>query len=371
MRAMAPQPTYSSRPTFISVVVPFRRNLTQLERCLSAITLAVEQMARSARVEVIVVADGARQDPTALVRGAGARLVRIAGPKGPAVARNHGALAARGDLLVFVDTDVVMHSDVLRRFLDVFAASADVAATFGAYDETPADPGFFSQCRNLAHSFIHQRSAREAATFWAGLGAVRTEAFFTVGGFDERFRHPSVEDIDLGYRLRKAGHRILLEPGIEGTHLKRWTFWSSLVTDVRYRGIPWTQLLQRYGAMRNDLNITYRYRACVVAAYLLVLAVAGAWFAPWLAGVAAAAIVALWTLDRQYYRFFIGRRGWLLTLGWFPFHVLHHLCNGLSFVLGTLLFHVRRFAGIGLPGAIASTAWSRGAAPAAPGTYAA
>src|SRR6188768_3184189 len=110
--SMAPQPTSESRPTFLSVVVPFHRNLTQLERCLSAIRLAVENMARSARVEVIVVADGARQDPAELVRGAGARLVRIAGPRGPAVARNHGALTARGDLLVFVDTDVVVHADV-------------------------------------------------------------------------------------------------------------------------------------------------------------------------------------------------------------------------------------------------------------------
>src|SRR5205807_8681242 len=62
------------------------------------------------------------------------------------------------------------------------------------------------------------------STFWAGLGAVRRDAFEAVGGFDaERYLVPSVEDIDLGARLATTGHRIELDPAVQGTHLKAWS----------------------------------------------------------------------------------------------------------------------------------------------------
>ena len=343
----------------LSVVIPFHRNLQQLERCLSAVLRAVELAPVPTAIEVIVVADGSPVDATGAAREAGARLLAIDGPRGPAAARNRGAAEARGELLLFVDTDVVIHRDVLVRFLHLFERQPDLAAAFGAYDDRPADPGFFSQCRNLAHSFVHQRSKREAQTFWAGLGAVRAEAFAAVDGFDERFRFPCVEDIDLGYRMRSAGFDIVLDARIRGQHLKRWTFWSSVRSDVFDRGIPWTQLLERYGTMPDDLNLTVRYRACVIVAYLMVLTLLGAAIQPWLLVATAALLATLWWLDAPFYKFFVGQRGWLFTLRWFPFHVLHHLCNGLSFAAGTLLYRIRRWTGWSLPGALPAEAWAR------------
>src|SRR5262249_55051857 len=127
---------------------------------------------------------------------------------GPASARNAGARRARRDVLVFVDADVVIAPGSLERLARMFDERPSVAAIFGAYDEQPADPGFISQYKNLAHSFVHQASAGKAETFWAGFGAVRRDAFFAVGGFDERFTRPSVEDIDLGYRLTRARYEV-------------------------------------------------------------------------------------------------------------------------------------------------------------------
>lgn len=346
-----------SLPSDVSVIVPFHRNLAQLRHCLSALNKANQRLPASVHVQLIVVGDGAPIDPSATAREAGARLLSIAGPRGPAVARSRGAAAAHGDLLVFVDTDVVVHEEAIARLVALFAADPGLAAAFGAYDEAPADPGFFSQCRNLAHCYIHQRAEREAHTFWAGLGAVRTSVFAEVGGFDERFSHPCVEDIDFGYRIRSTGARIVLDAQVRGKHLKRWTLWSSVVSDVRDRGVPWTQLLNRYGAMRNDLNITYRYRACVVAAYLLVLSLVGALIWPLLVIPAVMLLGLLWWLDLPYYRFFVDRRGWSFTLRWFPFHILHHLCNGVSFVVGTALYHARRWTGLTLPGSLPLTKW--------------
>ena len=346
----------------LTVIVPFHRNLDQLGRCLAALQEARDAAAAAADfVEIIIAADGPIDDPAHLARQAGASVVRIAGPRGPAVARNQGAAAASGNVLVFVDADVVVGRTVLAEFACRFSSNPDLGAAFGAYDEEPADPGFFSQCRNLAHSFVHQRSNRDASTFWAGLGAIRADVFAAVGGFDERFARPSVEDIDLGYRVRAAGFPILLDATIQGKHLKRWTLRSSVLSDVFDRGIPWTQLMQRYGALRNDLNISIAYRICVVVAYLLLacLIVASRW--PMTLIAVPVLAVALWLLDQPYYRFFVNRRGWWFTLRWYPFHVLHHLCNGISFAAGTALCLLQR-AGVTASGTLPQSPW-RGIIP--------
>ncbi|MEQ1573010.1 MAG: glycosyltransferase [Vicinamibacterales bacterium] len=346
-------------PRRLSVVVPFHRNLGQLRQCLDAVRRAGRALTGPAELaELIVVADGAQDDPRQVVREAGGRLLAIEGPRGPAVARNRGVDIASGDLVVFVDTDVIAGEQAFERMVQALAAEPSASAVFGAYDEDPADPAFLSQCRNLGHCFVHQRSSREAVTFWAGLGAIRRDAFQAVGGYDERFRRPSVEDIDLGYRINQAGYRIILDPTIQGKHLKRWTFRSSMIMDVRDRGIPWTQLMHRYGGMRNDLNVTFKYRACVVVAYLLVACLVGAWWWPVLLAGVAVALVILWFLDLSFYRFFATRRSLGFALAWFPFHVLHHLTNGVSFALGTSIWLGQRL-GLNLPGAVPSGPWAR------------
>lgn len=343
----------------LSVIVPFHRDLGCLRPCLEAVRVAGAHLpADTILAEVIVAADGAIDDPEPVATENGARVIAIQGPQGPAVARTRAAEQASGELLVFIDSDVVVRRNALAGMAALFQADPAIGAAFGAYDEAPPDPGFFSQSKNLAHSFIHQRSSREATTFWAGLGAVRAPVFAAVGGFDPRFAQPSVEDIDLGYRIRAAGFRIVLEPEIQGTHLKRWTFWSSIVTDIRDRGVPWTQLLNRYRTMRNDLNVTRKYRLAVVMSYALLVALAGSPWQPALLAAAALLLAGLWMIDRPYYQFFASRRGLPFALAWFPFHIIHHLCNGLSFALGTCLYAGRRWAGLALPWALPVTPWS-------------
>ena len=348
----------------LSVIVPFHRNLEQLGRCLTAIRTAADALPPAFRVvDFIVAADGAVDDPSPVAAAAAATVLRIQGPRGPAVARSRAAEMASGQLLIFVDTDVVVHPDALARLSAHFLDRPEVGAAFGAYDEDPADAGFMSQARNLGHSFVHQRSNREASTFWAGLGAVRASVFTEVSGFDERFGRPSVEDIDLGYRIRAAGYRIVLDSTAQGKHLKRWTIRSSYISDIRDRGVPWTQLLRRYDGMQNDLNLSVNYRLCVVVSYLLALSLLGSILQPELLPVVPVAMIVVGLLDWPYYRFFTRRKGVGFTLLWLPLHIVHHLCNGVSYAIGNLLYVLQRL-GIALPGALPTTAWPQVPRPA-------
>jgi GT2 family glycosyltransferase len=309
------------------------------------------------RSELIVVADGAEEVPD--LSEFPVRLIEHPGPSGPAVARNRGAAIATGDVLVFIDSDVVASSDELLRLADTFDRHPEVAAVFGAYDDEPAERNLISQYKNLMHSYIHRTSNKVAQTFWAGFGAVRAKAFFEVGGFDERFPRPSVEDIDLGYRLCAAGHLLWLDAERRVCHLKRWTFPSLIATDVLDRGIPWTQLIWRGGRVHSDLNLKNAYRVSVGLSYLLLATLPGAIFAPELLFVAGPTAALLYWMSRDLYRFFARHRGPAFALRIAPLHYLYHLYNGLSFVTGSILYFARRSVGIRLPGSLPTSPWKK------------
>src|SRR5581483_3799439 len=235
--------------------------------------------------------------------------VRSDARRGSAAARNLAARSASGEKLIFLDADVTVHPDTLAQIAEVFNGPSPPDAVIGSYDGSPAALSLVSQFRNLLHAHVHQRSHREAQTFWTGCGAIDREWFLKLGGFDERYGGPSLEDVELGLRLHRAGGRIVLAPEIQVTHHKRWTFWSMIRTDMVRRAMPWAGLMRDYG-LPKDLNFRLRDRlACLLAAFapfLIVVALRnpGAWW-PLLAADLAAVVV----LQFSVLRFFQQCRG--------------------------------------------------------------
>src|SRR5262249_48741958 len=277
----------------VSVVVPARQAAGVLPACLDAL-----ERSELRPVEVIVVDDGSSTDATAQVaRARGATVLATPLRLGPGGARNAGVAAASGEIVVFVDSDVCVHSDAIGLLVEELSRSPRVVAAFGSYDTMPTGANFTSQYKNLMHHYVHQRGREDAITFWAGLGAVRRDAFLAAGGFDaERYGRPSIEDIELGGRLRAAGGRIRLGKSAQGTHLKNWTFPGLVKTDIFDRGVPWTELILSSGRGPDDLTLGLRHRigvaaACLAAASLPIAAARRRfpWEAAALAGVAVAA----------------------------------------------------------------------------------
>jgi GT2 family glycosyltransferase len=323
----------------LSVVVPVRDGAAFLPHSLSA--LRASDLPGD-RWELIVVDDSSQDQSAEVAAPYADRLVRLVGaPSGPAVARNRGADAARGDALVFVDADVCVHPDVLRQVLEIFERDSKVSAVFGAYDLAPAARGLISQYRNLLHCYVHQRDAGDAVTFWAGCGAVRADVFARCGGFDEGRGGEALEDIELGYRMSALGHRIVLCPEIQGRHLKRWTLRSLIVTDVRHRGIPWMRLLMgRKMRPAATLNLRVSEQVCTGLVLLGCLAVFG-WLwggaAGWLA-VSAGALATTVAINRPLFAWLARQRGWGFALGALPLRLLHYVLNVVSVSLALLPF---------------------------------
>lgn len=343
----------SSPSPRLAVVIPFHRRIAHLQRALTAVDAA------ELPLEVVVAADGAMATND-LREHVCHRVVHLSPTQGPAIARNRAVMETTAAYLAFVDADVVVEPGALQRMVDALDAEPELAGIFGAYDLRPAEANFVSQFRNLSHAFVHEAGRPDACTFWAGLGAIRRETFLAVGGFDERFGRPSIEDIDLGYRLSAAGYRLRLDPGIRGTHLKRWTMRSSVVSDVRDRGVPWTQALLKYGASANDLNVSWKGRASVVLALCMAASVCAIRVdarAGWAAALAGATFLAI---NARYLARFVEVRGFVFAIGVVPLLLLHHLCNAVSAVVGSLLWCAQGCLGLRTAWTLPPEAWLPG-----------
>ncbi|HKK94309.1 MAG TPA: glycosyltransferase [Longimicrobiales bacterium] len=321
----------------ISVVMPVLDGLDLLPHSVGA--LEASELAPD-RWELVVVDDGSRDGTPDWVRDRGHRVLSVVdGPRGPGHARNRGSEVARGRILMFVDVDVCVHDTALERTLGVFGEHPDVGAVFGAYDDRPSDTGFLSQYRNLYHRWVHLRGAGAAETFWAGCGAVRADLFRELGGFDdERFPRPQIEDIELGYRIRDAGWKILLDPGIQGTHMKRWTLGGMLRTDLLDRGVPWMRLLLA-APRTGSLNVSTGERvrtALVGLAGVMVLVAALTADLRWL-GAAILALLVNIASNMAVYRWLVDRRGVGFALRSVPINVLYYAVSGVAAILGVML----------------------------------
>ncbi len=325
--------SHSTDWTGVSVVVPHYNALDDLDHCLAGLR------AHGGTTLDIVVADDAstRGDPAAVCERHGARRVVLPRNAGPAVARNAGVAATDATVIVFIDADVVVHADTLQQALDALHAGPDIGACFGSYDERPADPAFLSQFRNLYHRWVHQSGDTEASTFWTGCGAVRREAFEAAGGFSAALSRMGMEDIDLGYRIRDAGYRIVLVKDMECTHLKAWTARLMVRTDVMGRGVPWMLLLLARQGGEADLNIDLRSRLATLAGGLLPVALLAALAWPpalWVAGLAGAVVVSTqWGFLR-----YVGRlRGAGFALRCVPALWLFFFCCAVSIPIAVAL----------------------------------
>ncbi len=142
----------------VSAIVPVYNARQDLDQCLDALLSSSYK-----HLEILVVDDASTENPAPIALKKGIPVFRLEVQSGVAAARNLGVRHATGEILLFVDSDVVVKTDSIERLVKNFRSDPDIAAVFGSYDDTPAASNFFSQYRNLFHHFLHQESNR-----WAG-----------------------------------------------------------------------------------------------------------------------------------------------------------------------------------------------------------
>jgi len=323
----------------LSVIVPIYQAAETLEACLVALAVG------AADVDEIIVADDGSTDaavaslPDFLCQRV--RVVRSEKNIGRGPVRNLGAQAATGDVLVFVDADVAVHTNTLGAICAAFDDDPGRVSLIGAYDDRPTAKSWVSQYRNLLHHYVHHTHGSRATHFWTGLGAVRRDVFVALGGLDEGNWARNMEDVEFGHRLVDAGHTVDVLPHIQGTHMKRFTFTSMVKTDLLDRAIPWSTLMLR-DHLRSDRFVTSSEQvtsaACswiiaAATAAAIVLNFADAPLALLAAGLAGGAAVVFLAVNVSLWRFLARTRSGAFAAFCVPLHLLHAGVSALGFGL--------------------------------------
>ena len=329
----------------MSIIVPVHNSGVTLTRCLAAVSSQMHDAD-----ELLVVDDGSTDDVgTAVAPFPKATVHRLNPRAGVAAARNRGAAAATRPVLFFVDADVVLHDDALARGRARMADPA-IDALIGSYDDTPEAPAQVSRFKNLAHHYFHQRAAGDVSSFWGACGFVRRDLLATVGGFDERhFSQPSIEDVELGWRLTDRGARIVLDPDLQVTHLKRWTFGSLFIADMHRRAIPWVRWSLARRRLPAELNASLEQKlAALVAVATLVMGLASFFFAAARVPVLLLMLAAM-AINFRLFALFWRKGGPRLLVTGFILQQLYYLCAATGAAAGLMLHCLPGRKGLSAP----------------------
>jgi GT2 family glycosyltransferase len=228
----------------ISIVIPVRNGAATLGDCLRAACGA-----RGGRFEVVVVDDASSDGSLDVARRFPCKLVRLEAHGGVSKARNAGARAASGELLLFIDADCLLGADALSIVRAAYGDRCDLVLG-GTYTPLPADEDFFSRFQSAS---IHHAETKHPRPDYVAAHAmvIDAELFRRSGGFVEGSFigvAASVEDVELSHRLRRSGCELAMCPGFRVRHVFRFSLRRSLANAVR-KARTWTT----YSLANRDL----------------------------------------------------------------------------------------------------------------------
>lgn len=238
---------------YLSIIIPYYNAPQKLERLLASI-----QKSRNAPpYEVIVVDDGSTSPlpniagpaayqpqrhpqgdpggwvPSTPVKQANSfvrfplrvtrsvlRVIRLKHNSGPAVARNRGVKAANGEFVVFLDGDVEVFPDTLFQIGRVFTDDPDVVALTGVWVKEQKSKDFFPNYKAL-RDWSYWINERDKSGYYflfsTRVAAIKKAVFDRLGGFNEDYPAPLVEDIELTYRIARR-YAIIFAPLVRVRH---------------------------------------------------------------------------------------------------------------------------------------------------------
>jgi len=182
---------------YYSLVVPCYNDREALEFLLKSYNPPGDNF------EMIVVDDCSTDSTAEMVKSYPVRYVRMEKNSGPAAARNRGVREAKGDVIIFCDSDIELGKDALPSIKKYFEKE-NAKSLLACGLLPPPNEGFFPLFKHyLELSWLKNNPVENTEHFSARLGAITKDLFLEAGGFDETIDSASVEDFEFGHRLAK------------------------------------------------------------------------------------------------------------------------------------------------------------------------
>ncbi|MEE2887805.1 MAG: glycosyltransferase family 2 protein [Planctomycetota bacterium] len=336
----------------VSVIIPAHNAARFIEPCLRAALASAE----AHDWEILVVDDGSTDETSRLAESFGVRTVRHEQSQGAAAARNHGARISKGDILVFLDSDVVVPEDTLPKLVNRLRESPEIHAT-GAHASprnlSPSWSAHFVALRH-SHAFYCQQmhDIVGVSCFQSECGAVRREAFEGAGGFPEKYSHAGMEDYAFGHEMERLGYvNVLLADAAYDHHYR--SLWPRC-REVMRRSARWLPLVFRRRRFESQgMGASSRDSISFLISVAILVGISTALFHPigWYLGGIAAVGQIVWELP--FLRFARQQYGVKMALYAWPALQVFHGAIFVGFACGALrivgmMFEPRRSDAKGL-----------------------
>jgi len=190
------------------VIIPAFNAEKTIGRCLGALT----KQDYNGEYEIIVIDDGSTDStPDIISQFDKAHLIRQSNA-GPAAARNRGASAAGGKIILFTDADCVPEPDWISEMLRPFYENGEVIGVKGAYKTRQKEiTARFVQLEyeDKYNYMLKDKFIDFIDTYSAGF---RKDVFLEMKGYDSSFPVACAEDVELSYRMSNKGHKMVFNP---------------------------------------------------------------------------------------------------------------------------------------------------------------
>lgn len=281
---------------YISIIIPLYNAERTLEKCLKAVFDSGFQ-----DFELLVVDDASTDSSIKIAESFPCKVLKLPYNQGPSVARNHGARNAKGDVLLFIDSDIVIQRDTLNLFVDSLKS---YCAVFGIYTQKPGTDGLLSLYQNFyAHKSIKETN-EVTSMLYSYCVAIKKDAFLEIGGFDESWRRPTFEDVQLGLRLTENGHQIYLNKNIKVVHHPNFNI-KRFIKNYFYKSLDLTKLmLSKKRLTLNDEGWTNRKNVVSLIAGLSIAPfLISSFFSRWFILLFLLAFLIFLVMNLDFYRF--------------------------------------------------------------------
>jgi len=267
----------------VSIIIPVHNGEKTIKNCLKSIYESSYN-----DFEVIVVDDASTDSTPQIAKTFPCKVINLKENKGPATARNLGAKNAEGEILLFIDADVVIKNNTLEKIITNFKTLTEISAVQGVY----AHQAYLPNLPTLYKQYHHHLKFKKASKFLNSTStfclAVKKKEFKSIGGFDEGFSPTSAaEDVELGLRLNNAGCKIYLNKKIKVTHLKKHSLKSLLTANFRVVSSNIKLMLRQENTKNFPISKNKRHKMTntlisIILAPLLIILLFTFFSAPWL-----------------------------------------------------------------------------------------
>lgn len=319
----------------ISVVIPAYNSEEYLPKCLEGV------LASSHKVdEIVVISDGSTDSTVEIAQRFGAKTVHFEKNNSANYCRNYGAEIAVGDILLFMDSDVVCKADTVKNIIDVFQ-NENVDAVVGLYAVSDKYKNLSSRYKNLWIRFSYLKSKSSIDWIFGAISAIRKKTFFKINGFSSELHSKAgIDDLELGKRMKEHDYKITLNHTVEVEHLKNFTFWS-LMRNELHRSLWFVVLAAKKGQIsasprKGFVNIYPGFIHSTILAWLIIFS-----------GIAGFILNLLWiilipliplylVINLRFLKFFGKHYGFFSTFGALAVLFSDHVICAIGSMLGIL-----------------------------------